>query len=202
MDTLTERPVDTPHPRLLRLVMHHRRAIVVAIYLVLIVASSYLAFWLRFDGPIPRDARPRAGTYHRVRARRCLSRRFATTLNRDSDPLVEFLKRPIPGFSSVLLQANSFEPPCSTHRLAAAGSANAVVTPEGRVGLHRYLRGRKRSIIAGIIVSAIPLKPRSALRLGIHQTPAGHLPAKLHLDGATHRAQRPGAGVGNRLRIL
>jgi hypothetical protein len=42
--------------------MHHRRTIVVAIHLVFIVASSYLAFWLRFDGAIPHDARPRAGT--------------------------------------------------------------------------------------------------------------------------------------------
>lgn len=40
MDTLAGRSVHTPRPWLLRLVMHHRRTIVVAIHLVFIVASS------------------------------------------------------------------------------------------------------------------------------------------------------------------
>lgn len=42
--------------------MDHRRTIVVAIHLVLIVASSYLALRLPFDGAVPHNARPRAGT--------------------------------------------------------------------------------------------------------------------------------------------
>jgi FlaA1/EpsC-like NDP-sugar epimerase len=42
-------------PRLLRLLIEYRRLIVIAVHLVLIVASYYLALWLRFDGVVPPD---------------------------------------------------------------------------------------------------------------------------------------------------